>query len=331
MKKHYQLFLLAILLVLVASCQEKKTSRSTSSSTNTLNCSGNNFFTLPGCTGFCQHNPTSPACSTNPNVALPPGTTPTPTPPSPGGTTSCLINPYSYQCYCATYPQATGCPSGVGAINANWGVMYPPTGSAPDNSQSSCSTQNPSGVDQAYDVRKATVTVTGGQWYNPTNASELLNTSSTLKSVSSAISFFQTDSMLKVRFKVKPQPHAANTSDTCHGRTRSQSYIAGYYKLKFNLKLVGKRSDNTIGEEFLGIIEGNVNSCTSGIDLSNYTGMYPNGIYLVISDVQSNQGSWPNNYSTYGFRDSNTWSTVRSSDCWTMDIEVAADGTKTFE
>jgi hypothetical protein len=359
MNKQALLIFLTFFSLILTGCQEKSTSRKSSSS-NALNCSGNNYYTLPGCVGYCQYNPTATVCSTNNNSCSGQAYWTTPgcggfcqyNPSSPscggggttgtttGGTTSggttgttnnCALNPYSYQCYCQTYPMATGCPSGGTSLYPNWGVMYPPTGSAPDNSASSCTSYNPSGVTQAYDVRKATVTVVGGQWYNPTSASQLYNTSSSLKSVANAVAFFQTDSMLKVRFKVKPQPHAANTTNTCYGRVTGQSYIAGYYKLKFNVKLVGKRADNTTGEEFLGVIEGNVNTCTPAIDLSNYVGMYPNGVHLVISDVQSNQGTWPANYSTYGFRDGNTWKTVRTSDCWTMDIEVAADGTKTFD
>lgn len=347
--------------LILAGCQEKSTSRKSSSS-NALNCSGNNYYTLPGCVGYCQYNPTSTSCTTGNNLSCSGqaywttpgcagfcqynpsaqacggsgGTTGTTTGGSTtGGTTgtvnNCAISPYSFACYCQTYPFGTGCPTGTTSLNPNWGVMYPPTGSAPDNSGSTCTSYNPSGVTQAYEVRKGTVTVVGGQWYNPTAASQLYNTTSSLKSVASAKAFFQTDSMLKVRFKVKPQPHSANTTNTCFGRTTGQSYIAGYYKLKFNVTLVGVRSDNTTGEEFLGVIEGNVNSCTTGIDLSNYVGMYPNGVYLKITDVQSNQGTWPSNYSTYGFRDGNTWKTVRTSDCWTLDVEVAADGTKTFD
>jgi hypothetical protein len=341
MNKQTLLLLVMFFSLILTGCQEKSTSRKSSSSNPYNQCTGQTYWTTPGCTGFCQHNPTSPACGgtsggitgTTTGGGSIGGTVGGTTGTTTGTTNSCLTTPYSYQCYCQTYPLATGCPTGGTSLYPNWGVMYPPSGSAPDNSSSSCTSYNPSGVTQAYEVRKATLTVAGGKWYNPgvVPSSEYFNTSSSLKSVNSALAFFQTDSMLKVRFKVKPQPHSANTVDTCYGRTTNQSYIAGYYKLKFNVKLIGRRADNTIGEEFLGTIQGNVNTCTSGIDLSNYSGMYPNGVYLVISDVQSNQGTWPDNYSTYGFRDGNTWKTVRTSDCWTMDIEVAADGTKTFD
>lgn len=325
MKHKSFILILSFMTLLLTACQEKAATKKSSSSSNNLSCSGQLYWTTPGCAGYCQYNPTACGSTTGSTTGTTTGTTT-------GGVNNCMISPYSFQCYCQTYPTATGCASGVGATNPNWGVMYPPTGSAPDDSATTCSSYLPSGVTQAYEPRKGTVTVTGGQWYNPASgASNLYNTSTTLKSVAQAKLFYQTDSMLKVRFKVRAQPHAANTTNTCYGRATGQSYIAGYHKLKFNVNIVGVRADNTTGEDFLGVIEGHVNSCTPAIDLSPYVGMYPGGVYLKITDVQSNQGTWPSNYSTYGFRDGNTWKTVRQADCWTLDIEVAADGTKTFD
>lgn len=338
MKQKTFLVMLTFFTLLLTACQEKATKKSSSSSNPyNLNCTGQAYWTTPGCTGYCQYNPSSYGCGSNvggTNSGTTTGTTTggTTTGTTTGGT-SCATNPFSYACYCQTYPQGTGCSgTGVGAVNPYWGMMYPPTNTPPDDSVSTCTSYNPSGVTSAYETRKGTVTVIGGQWYNPASgASSLYNTSSTLKSVSAAKNFFITDSMLKVRFKVRPQPHSANTSNTCYGRTVNQSYIAGYWKLKFNATLVGTRADNTTGEEPLGIIEGNVNSCTPAIDLSPYVGMYPNGVYIRLTDVQSNQGTWPADYSTNGFKNGATWKTVRTSDCWTLDIEVAADGTKTFD
>jgi hypothetical protein len=58
--------------------------------------------------------------------------------------------------------------------------------------------------------------------------------------------------------------------------------------------------------------------------------MYPNGMYLKISNVLENKGCSDWNWQG-GFSNCNNWVPVRSSECWTMDIEVAADGTKTFD
>jgi hypothetical protein len=340
------LLMLAFLVFTLTACQEKTTTKkSSSSNTNAVSCTGQSYWTTPGCTGYCQYNPNGYGCGgsvggtvggtvgTTTSGSTTSGTTTSGT--VTGGTTgtvaNCSLYPFSFACYCQTNPMATGCPSGVTAVNPYWGMMYPPTDIPPDNTSSSCTTSSPSGV-SVYDTRKATVTVIGGAWYNPASgASTLYNTSSTLKSVASAKQFFITDSVLKVRFKPKPQPHSAQTTDTCYGRTPNQSYIAGYYKLKFNVTLVGTRANNTTGEEPLGIITSDINTCTSAIDLSPYVDVYPNGIYLRITDVQSNQGTWPSDYLTNGFKNGSAWKAVRTSDCWTMDIEVSADGTKTFE
>ena len=140
-----------------------------------------------------------------------------------------------------------------------------------------------------------------------------------------------TDSVAKVRFKVKPQPEAAQTTDTCYGRNMPASSIAGYTKLQFNVTLRGVRADDSTGEEPLGTQTVGVNSCSPAIDLSSYVSQYPKGIYLVISNVKGNQGTWPSDYHTNGFKNSNTYMNVRTFDCWTMDLEVSADGTKTFD
>ena len=266
---------------------------------------------------------------------------------SSGGTTTppvdyCTTNPKAYGCpnYCNQTPIPYGCPgSTVGTnpytqvptvpYNPNWNVHYPggvPTGS--------CSTPtDPQGIPNAYGTRKGTITVAGGHWYNPASpdAAGLYNTSSILKSVDKAKTFFMTDSMLKVRFKVHPQPDSAKSSSVCNNRTTGQSTIAGYTKLYFNVQVVGVASNNSITNEPLGYHTVGVNSCSPAIDLSPFKAMYPNGVYLIISDVRANQGQYPSDYSTKGWTNSNSFVPVRSSDCWSMDLEVAADGTKTFE
>jgi hypothetical protein len=254
----------------------------------------------------------------------------------------CTTNPKAYGCpnYCNQTPIPYGCPgSTVGSnpytqvptvpYNPNWDVHYP--GGEP---QGSCSTPtDPQGVPNAYGTRKGTITLAGGYWYNPASpeAASLLNTSSILKSVEKAKTFFMTDSMLKVRFKVHPQPDSAKSTSVCSGRVSGNSTIAGYTKLKFNVQVVGVASNNSIVTEPLGYHTVVVNSCSPGIDLSPYKAMYPNGIYLIISDVRGNQGQYPADYSTKGWTNSDSFVPIRSSDCWSMDLEVAADGTKTFE
>jgi hypothetical protein len=300
MKQTSSLF---ILLFALAGCIDTSTKKSTSNTNNSAYCAqypyaqgclGTTTGTTGGGSNYCTTNPTAWGC---------PGYQ------SPGE------NPYT---------QVPSVP-----VNPNWNVHYP--GGVP---QGSCTAAaDPMGFPNAYDTRKGTITLAGGYWYNPSSAEapNYMNTSSLLKSVPGAKMFFMTDSMVKVRFKVHPQPDSANSTSVCYGRVTGQSTIAGYTKLKFNVQVVGVRADNTTVTEPLGYYTVGVNSCSPGIDLSSFKSMYPNGIYVIISDVRANQGQYPADYSTKGWTNSDSYSLVRSGDCWSMDLEVAADGTKTFQ
>jgi hypothetical protein len=304
--KHLPL-VFAFPLLLLTACQEKGTSRK-SSSTSPLQCSNqNDYFYKAGCPGYCQMYPTNPTCYGGGTTG---GTTGTTT----GGTTGGVTNPF---------PQVPSNP-----VNSNWGVKYP--GGVPAGSCSA--TFNPSGISfTPYETRKATMTIVGKSFYSPASAvaANYLNTSSLLRSVSGARSLFSTDSTLKVRFKVIQQPESSNASPYCYGRNSGPS-IPGYTKLQFNVQLVGTRSDGTIETEPLGTYTIGVNSCTPAIDLSSYASTYPGGIYLVVQSVKSNQGPVNYDYWLYGFNNSESFTDVRTQDCWVLDVEVAADGTKTF-
>lgn len=318
--KHVTAFLLLTLMTLISvSCDQVK---STKSKTTNIDC------TLAPYTLGCPANPytgtttgtTTGAVCTNPQVGQQYQCTnycqfyP--------NTSGCIVVSGSYV-NCNTSPSTAGCPASSPAINKNYAVKYP--GGTP---QGSCS--DPYAANgETLGVRKGTVTVVGGQWYNPSSASSLYNTSSMLKSVNNAKTYFMTDSVLKIRFKANPQPDAAGTTGTCYNRATGSS-LAGYTKMSFGAKVVGYKANNSMGEEPLGYFTIGVNSCTPAINLSQYKAQYPNGIYVVIFDVKGNHGMYPANYNTMGFTDSSSFAIIRSQDCWTMDLEVAADGTQTF-
>jgi hypothetical protein len=176
------------------------------------------------------------------------------------------------------------------------------------------------------------MTIVGKTWYNPADsvASQYMNTSSSLRSVQGARQLFSTDSVLKVRFKAIQQPESSSSSPYCYGRSTGAS-IAGYTKLQFSVTLVGVRANGSTETEPLGTFNIDVNSCTTAIDLSSYASTYPGGIYVRVESVRGNQAYFPSNYDYAGFRDVNSFSDIRSQDCWVLDIEVAADGTKTFD
>lgn len=260
---------------------------------------GQNYWQYPGCPGFCQNAPTHQSCSG--------GTT------TSGGTTGSTTNPFPQ------YPS--------NAIYANWGVQYP--GGEPPVMNCPAAVR-PSGVNfTPYETRKATMTIQGGTFYNPASGIPYGNTSNILKTVTNAKTLLETDSVLKVRFKVMPQPINSANAHYCYiPNYRVASSQAGYYRLIFSVAIVGTKANGTVEEEYLGTYNKQVNECTPPIDLSSYAALYPGGMYLKIYDVQDNTLTWPNNYAQFGFRDGDAYRTVRSMDCWTLDVEVAADGTK---
>jgi hypothetical protein len=152
-----------------------------------------------------------------------------------------------------------------------------------------------------------------------------------LKSVSQAKVFYMTDSMLKVRFKVKAQPAAAQTDTMCYGRNMPGSTIPGYTKLQYMVKVYGVGAGNAVTYlDTKGPFTTGVNSCSPALDLSQYINQNPGqeGIVVTVEQVKANQNCSP---WTNGFNTCNSYKNVRSFDCWAMDIEVAADGTKTFD
>ncbi len=309
------LLILTFPLLFLTACQEKGATRKSSSSSQ-LQCNLNqNFYYQPGCPGFCQSYPTHAMCYSSNTGGTTGTTTGTTVGGTSGGTTGIITNPFDQVA--------------SSAVNSNWGVKYP--GGVPSGS---CSAPyNPSGINfTPYNTRKATMTIVGKSFYSPASgvAANYTNTSSLLKSVSGAQTLFSTDAALKVRFKVIQQPETSNASPYCYGRASGAS-IPGYTKLQFNVQLVGTRANGTTETEPLGTYTIGVNSCTPAIDLSSYASAYPGGVYLVVGSVRGNQGPVNFDYWTIGFNSSSSFADIRTQDCWVLDVEVAADGTKTFD
>jgi len=326
-------FLMALTLI---GCQEK-TSKKSSNNYNNAYCIGQNYYTVAGCPGYA--NNTGGLTGGDQAVCF--------------QSTSNYWNMIGCPGYCQNYPAHTSCTSGgvsggvtgggIGgninpfpqypssAIYQNWGVQYP--GGVPSGECSAA--YSPTGITfTPYETRKATMSIQGKTFYSPASAvaTQYLNTSSILKNVTNARTLFQTDSVLKVRFKPRPQPENTQSSPYCYipSYTRMSS-VAGYTKLAYSVVLVGTRANGSTQQEPIGNFTTGVNSCTEAIDLSSYASQYPGGIYLIVQSVRGNQGLYPSDYAQNGFKNSNTFSDIRSMDCWVIDVEVAADGTKTFD
>jgi hypothetical protein len=368
MKQTTFLLMLTFFTLILTGCQEKTVSKKSSDSNNSsANCSGQAYWTTPGCIGYCQNSPGSYGCGSTTSGttgSTTGGTTGTTTGGTTGGTTGtgvCASNPslpYCSPSYCSVYPKPYGCLSngtncylnqtayGCGgssvSVNPNWGIHYPPNNVPPTGY---CSDPvDPPGLTGALATRKGTITLAGETSisinYSPfgpnarngTSAGALLNTSPMLMSVAQAKMFFITDSVLKLRIKVKPQPEASQSNTMCAGRNMPGTKIPGYTKLKYNVKVYSVSSANAVSYmATLGPFTTAINACSDAIDLSNYQEQSPTGIVITVEQVQSNQECSGSFWTANGFSQCNSFGNVRSFDCWSMDFEVAADGTKTFD
>jgi hypothetical protein len=335
------LIVLTFFTLILSGCQQKSSSKS-SSTQNALTCTGQAYWTTPGCTGYCQYNPT--LCNGSTTGTTTGGTTGTTTGGATGGATvTNCVSPIAKTCsnYCTTYPGALGClpsgtncwisPSAVGCpasstlLNPQVRTHYP--GGVPAGSCTPVREAVP-GV-ASLETRKATVIAASTYGYAPMSAGNYLNTSSMLMNKDAAKVFFMTDSVLKLRVKVKPQQDLTGTSSPlfCYGRVRPGSRVPGYTQLQYTVQ-VYTASGALIVDSAKTFTTG-VNSCSEAINLSEYKEANPNGIMIGISDVKANQGCWWSE--TNGYTDCDSFVNIRSFDCWGLDFEVAADGTKTFD
>ncbi len=289
--KHTAFTIVLSSLVLWSCSESSSTKKSSSTNNNGLTSCQYDYYTNPACPGYTTGGATTGGSTTGTTTG---GTS--------GGT--------SY----TTIPK-----------DNNWQALYPsgePTGS--------CS--SPTGT--GFPLRKGTVTLAGGQMYSPANpfystgdeysgAGYSHNISYFLTTVNDAKGFIDTDALLKVRVKPRPEPKAPVGKTWCFGRVTGQSADTyGYMKLKYSVSVRAVNSDGSLGP-FMGTTSQTtgVNSCSPAIDFSGYAQSAPNGLVVVVHDVQSDQGC------TYQ-QGCTAYRTVRSAACWQMDLEVAVDGTQ---
>ena len=227
-----------------------------------------------------------------------------------GGTTGSTTG--STTGWSTTGGSTSGSTTGTVPGDIDWGHLYPggiPTGSC------SAPSGNGAGTRQGYITSSKKYS-----FYKPSDPITLnyVNTTSMLKTESGALTFFGTDSTLKVRIKALPEVESAKTGDTvCYGR-EAGSTSPGYTKMKITPSILGIKLDGSRVEEPLPATEISINNCTAAIDLSPYKAMYPGGVYLQINTVLVNSGA------------NGSYVTVPMTKCWQVMLEVATDSTQTF-
>lgn len=282
---------IAILLLgsMIISCSESS-KKSSSSSSNQYGTCITDYYTNPSCPGYGTSGGTTSGSTTGSTT---------------GGSSS-----------------YTGIPS-----DNNWASLYPsgePTGT--------CTSPTGSG----YPLRVGTITMAGGQMYQPNlpfysmgeaeyaGAGYSHNTSYFLTTVNDAKMFLDTDAVLKIRVKPRPQPKPPVGKSWCFGRVTGQSQDTyGYTSLKYNVSVRAVNADGSLGP-FMGTQSRTttVNSCSASMDFSGFAQSAPNGLVVVVHDVQY-LSCWYNSGCT-------TYNTVRAASCYQMDIQVAVDGTQSI-
>lgn len=149
---------------------------------------------------------------------------------------------------------------------------------------------------------------------------------------------FSSDSRLRIRFMVKPQPIAPSNQTYCYGRNSGVA-MAPYNKLKFDIYLrdincsTGSSvscasGDYTLGPRYGGPITVgpiDVNSCSGIIDLGHLRNQSNFGTAIEVAAVKSDQYCEANNEFCPSEKN------VRSIDCWQMTLQVVTDSTQDFK
>jgi hypothetical protein len=172
-------------------------------------------------------------------------------------------------------------------------------------------------------------------WYPQYNGDSLAQ--QTFITPQEASILFSSDSRLRVRFMVKPQPQPPSNQTYCYGRNTGVQ-IQHYGKLKFEIHLRdiqcsnGSTTSCPSGQYVLGPRYGgpiyvgpiDVDSCSPVIDLGHLRNQSNFGTTVEVAAVKSDQYCQING--TFCESEKN----VRSIDCWQMTMQVVTDSTQDF-
>ncbi len=251
---------------------------------------------------------------------------------------------------CTQNPTASGCGGNTGGgtggsysttipSDNNWADLYAGQTIPPE---SNCQTTG-----TGYGLRKGTITMSGGWWFSPASnwsAQNPANTYSTtalakesqytsnkyghnvsgyFTDVTEMRNFLDSDSVRKVRFKVRPQVKPPTGQSYCYYRRIGQSADTyGYSKLRLTVGVRPLKADGTLDTiKRSWTVESVVNSCTPAIDMSaSQIGTWPHGVVFEITRAERSDNCWYQTGCT-------TYADIPAKSCWQVDVEAAVDGT----
>lgn len=162
----------------------------------------------------------------------------------------------------------------------------------------------------------------------------------TMPTVEEASYLFQSDTRLRIRFKVLSQPYPTVGEEYCYGRSTGQaSDPYNYTKLRFRVKLrdvvcnqVNSEDPSKCDSYSLGsayryqyIEPVNVGSCSNIIELGNLRNSTQWGTVIEVDDVKSDSTCQAND--TYCPAEK----IVRAASCWHMKLQIVTDYTQNFK
>jgi hypothetical protein len=162
----------------------------------------------------------------------------------------------------------------------------------------------------------------------------------TMPTVEEASYMFQSDSRLRIRFKVLSQPYPTAGEEYCYGRSTGQAsdpYV--YTKLRFRIKLrdvicnqVNSEDPSKCDSYGLGtayryqyIEPIDVGTCSNVIELGNLRNSTQWGTVIEVDDVKSDSTCQAND--TYCPAEK----IVRAASCWHMKLQIVTDYTQNFK
>jgi len=220
------------------------------------------------------------------------------------------------------------------------------SGSTTSNNGSSgsgggCTGTTADGVGDGASIFTQNVFLAGGQSWAPGNYTNPLATE-TMPSIQNGRLLFQSDSRLKVRFKInsQPIPPQGTSEEYCYGRQQGVVDAFVYTKLKFKLVLRDvlctnpdpNNNNNCLSGFYLGspyqaqISQPvSVDSCSQVFDLSNLRNQTQFGTVVEVTDVRADSTCQYND--TYCPAEQ----AVRPQSCWHMTMQISTDYTQDLQ
>lgn len=206
-------------------------------------------------------------------------------------------------------------------------------------SSTNCTGTEADGQGNGLPIHHYDLMLAGHQSWVPGTYSSVLATS-TMPTIEEASYLFQSDSRLKIRFKVLSQPYPTVGEEYCYGRTTGQaSDPYTYTKLRFRVKLrdvicnsvdsvdPSKCNSYALGSEYRYqyIEPTTVGSCTNTIDLGSIRNSTQWGTVIEVDDVKADSTCQANE--TYCPAEK----VVRAASCWHMKLQIVTDTTQDFK